>query len=479
MKKFLCLIALSAVFASCKKAELDLQPFNQIETASAFTTQTDVTLAINGMYNGLRTNANANANSYVNGTWNIIADVMADNVIVSSLGRQSLTFFGDWRYNADNTFNFFQTGYTIIRRANAILENIEAFPAGAFKDNTKGEALAIRAMVYLDMVRTYSKTFENASATDSTMAYITTTDAKILPSKESVKGFYNKVISDLTTALPLIGANNGVGRFNKTVVSGLLSRAYLYTGDFANCITAANAALGTTPVLPNIADFPKIWTDDTNNGVLFKVLNTVLDNVNTQGVNYFQIVGGLIKSEYVVEYNLNKKYLSNDVRTSSYIQTSLFNGVLQNHIVKYRSRSGAGVAGVVDAKVLRTAEVLLNRAEAYQRSGSDLNALADLNLLKANRYTGFINIVGLAGPALLAEILAERRLELAFESDRFWDLKRRNQPVVRDPNFGDRADGTGVKYIFTNLAAGDYRFQLPYPSTEVNFNKAFTQNPGY
>ena len=174
MKKLLYILALSVAFASCKKEELNLTPFNQIETASAFTTQTDVTLAINGMYTGLRTN------NYVNGTWNIIADALSDNLIISSLGRQTLTAFGDWRYTADNTFGFFGQGYVIVRRANAILENIDAFPAGAFKDNAKGEALALRAMIYFDMARVHSKTFENASPTDSTLSYITTTDAKIL-----------------------------------------------------------------------------------------------------------------------------------------------------------------------------------------------------------------------------------------------------------------------------------------------------------
>ncbi len=472
MKKIFYLLLLTLFFAGCKKTELELTPFNQIETSSAFKTEPDVTLALNGMYNGLR------VNNYVNGTWNIIADVMADNLIISSLGRQTLTTFGDWRYNADNTNGFFQTGYVITRRANAILENIDAFPAGAFKDNAKGEALALRAMVYLDMVRMYSKTFENAAATDSTMNYVTSTDAKILPVKEGVKGFYTKVIADLSAALPLIASSNGVGRLNKAAVSGLLSRAYLYTGDFTNCISASSAALGTTPVLPNLADFPKVWTDETNNGVLFKILNTVVDNLNTPGVNYFQIVGGLVKSEYVVDFNLRQLYTATDVRTSSYIQTSLFNGVNQNHVVKYRGRPGA-VLGVLDYKAVRTAEVLLNRAESYQRSGNDVLALADLNLLKSNRYSPFTNIVGLTGAALLAEIIKERRLEMAFEGDRFWDLKRRNQPVTRDANVGDRADGTGVKYIFTSLPASDYRFQLPYPSTEINFNTGFKQNPGY
>jgi len=471
MKKILFVLLAGVLITSCSKKELELTPFNRIETTQAFNTEADVNLALLGMYQGLR------ANNYVAGTWNILADVMSDNLIISSLGRQTLTVFGDWRYNGDNTTAFFAGGYAITVRANAILENIDKFPAGVFKDNVKGEALAMRALIYFDMTRMLGKTFENATAADSTLPYVISTDAKQLPSKEPVRGFYQKIVADLNAALPLINTNNGVGRLNKAAVNGLLSRVYLYMGDFVNCISAANAALGSTPVLPSRADFPLIWTDQTNNGVLFKVLNTVLDNNNAQGVNYYQTVGGLIRSEYVCEYNLRQMYVPSDIRTSAYIQTSLYNGVLQNHVIKYAGRPGA-VAGVVDSKVLRTAEVLLNRAEAYARSGNATLALADLNLLGANRYSSYTP-VALSGSALLDQILKERRLELAFEGDRFWDLKRRNQPVTRDPNFGDRADGTGVKYIFTSLPAGNHRFQLPYPSAEVNFNTKLKQNPGY
>jgi hypothetical protein len=70
-------------------------------------------------------------------------------------------------------------------------------------------------------------------------------------------------------------------------------------------------------------------------------------------------------------------------------------------------------------------------------------------------------------------------LELAFEGDRFWDLKRRNLPVERDGSKGERADGSGTPYVFASLPAGDHRFQLPFPQTEVNFNTNLKQNPGY
>lgn len=462
---------------SCKKSKLDVFPYNQIETSQAFNTEADVNLAVNGMYAGLRTSGSY----FVNGIWNIVADVLADNLIINQAGRQTLKTYGEWRYTGEDTYGLFQGGYTIVRRANAILENIDKFPQGAFKDNVRGQALALRGMVYFDMVRVYSKTYENATTADSTLPYVTSTDPTITPSKEAVKGFYDKVIADLEAAKAIIGSDNGIYQLNKNAVSGLLSRVYLYKGDWAACIAAANDALGASPNVASRANFPKIWTDDTNEGVLFKVRNTKLDNVNAQGVNYYQTVSGERKSEYVVAYDFMPLFAANDIRTTSYIQTSNFNGSTYNNVIKYNGRTNGDPAGVVDAKVIRTAEVLLNRAEAYFRSGNEPLAIADLELLKSNRYSSYDPSAddALSGQALLDEILLQRRLELAFEGDRFWDLKRRNQPVIRDAVHGEKANGSGTPYVFATLPAGDHRFQLPFPQTEINFNTNLTQNPGY
>ena len=484
--KYLIFAALLTTI-SCKKTELDLFPYNQIETSQAFNTETDVTLAINGMYAGLKTSGSY----FVTGVWNIMADVLADNLIPdrSGPGRGTLLTFSEWRYTGQSTYGLMQGGYTIIRRANAILENIDKFTDGSFKDNAKGEALALRAMVYFDMSRVYGKTYENASATDLVMPYVTSTDPTITPAKEPVKDFYEKVIADLEMAKGLIGNTNGLYRLNKSSVSGLLSRVYLYKGDMAACIAASNEALGSTPEVASIQNFPKIWIDDpsANSSLLFKVRNTTLDNINAQGVNYYQTVGGEKKAEYVITYDFRQLYTSDDIRTTTYLKESSFVGKNFTNVSKYNGRPGEP-DGVVDAKVLRVAEVLLNRAEAYYRSSpsNPTAALADLVLLKSNRYLNYdpTSATGngdeeLTGQALLNEIYLQRRLELAFEGDRFWDLKRRNLPVQRDAVHGDLTNGGGVPFVFTSLPAGDFKFQLPYPVDEVNFNTNFQQNPGY
>jgi len=472
MKKILFTVGTALVLlAGCKKSELELFPYNQVETTQAFNTEGDVKLAVNGMYAGIR-----NSGSYYSGTWNIFADVVADNLVLNNVGRLSQKSFYEWRYTGESTYGLFAGGYTIARRANAILENIVKLPKTTFTDNATGEALAIRAMTYFDMSRVYSKTYTNATDADLTVPYVTVTDPTITPSKEPVKGFYEKVIADLVQAESLISVDNGVGRLNKAAVAGLLSRVYFYKGDNANTVAAATRALGTAPNLPNIATFPAIWTDATEAGVLFKVKNTSVDNLNTLGVNYFQTVALGVKSEYTIDYSFFQQFAANDVRKTAYTQTSAYNGILQNHVIKYKGRAGQP-AGVVDAKVIRTAEVLLNRAEANY-AVNQTAALADLVLLKSNRYTGYVPEV-LSGPALLAEIQKQRRLELAFEGDRFFDIKRRNAPIQRDAVHGENADGTGKPPVFATMEAGDKRFLLPFPQAELNFNKNFTQNPGY
>jgi hypothetical protein len=472
MKKILFTVGTALVLlGACKKSDLELLPYNQVATTEAFNTEGDVKLAVNGMYAGLRTST-----SYYSGTWNIFADVLADNLVLNNSGRLSLKSFYEWRYTGESTYDLFNQGYTITRRANAIIENIGKLPKTAFTDNATGEALALRAMTYFDMSRVYSKTYTNATDADVTVPYVTTTDPSITPAKEPVKGFYDKVIADLVQAEGLINASNGVGRLNKAAVAGLLSRVYFYKGDNVNTIAAASRALGTTPNLPNIATFPSIWTDASESGVLFKVKTTSIDNLNSLGVNYFQTVTAGIKSEYTIDYSFFQLFANNDVRKTAYTQTSAFNNVLQNHVIKYKGRIGQP-AGVVDAKVIRTAEVLLNKAEAEYFT-DPAAALADLVLLKSNRYTGYVPEV-LAGPALLAEIQLQRRLELAFEGDRFFDLKRRNAPINRDAVHGENADGTGKPPVFPTMQASDIRFLLPIPQSEINFNKNLTQNPGY
>ncbi len=75
--------------------------------------------------------------------------------------------------------------------------------------------------------------------------------------------------------------------------------------------------------------------------------------------------------------------------------------------------------------------------------------------------------------AAITAIMEERFKELAYEGHRFWDLRRRNLPVVR--LVADLAQVNAT----TTLAAGNFRFVLPIPQTEMQANPLMVQNAGY
>jgi hypothetical protein len=119
----------------------------------------------------------------------------------------------------------------------------------------------------------------------------------------------------------------------------------------------------------------------------------------------------------------------------------------------------------------------LNKAEAQYELGLETEALATLDELRAQRFTGFTS-PGESGQALEDAIQFERRVELCFEGHRFFDLKRRGESVERSDN-GDIIDGSGTPAEVQTLAAGDFRFQFPIPVAEINANPNMVQNPGY
>ncbi len=473
MRKFTLTAALVAVLglSGCDK-ELNLAPYNSITVDQAFATTTDFANAINGMYSGFLGAA------YYGGDMIILPDLLADNLIISQRGRLTNRAFSEYLYSGETTSGLYFAAYIPVLRANAVLENLEKLPDATLRPNYRGEALAVRALAHFDLLRLYGKGYLSAGADDLGIAYTTSTDATQKPSREPVKAGYDKVVADLVEAEGIISASNGVGRLNKTAVNGLLSRVYLYRGEWQKAADAAAKALAVSPSVATIAELPALFKDATENGVLFK-LRVVDKDAISVGVNYSQSSATGIRSEYVVDYDLYQKYAKNDVRLAAGISTSSFSGTPYNHIAKYLGRA-TGNANVVDIKVLRTAEVVLNRAEALYKLSKDADALAELNKLRVNRYTGFDATKATeTGDDLLAAINLERRLELAFEGHRFFDLKRNNRPVARNLKFGDLADGKGITYVNGGLAINDPKFQLPIPQSEINANTNIRQNPGY
>jgi len=456
--------------SSCDE-ELELFPLDAIATDLGFNNETDFDNALRGVYSGFRRSGYYGATSGAPSIY-FIPDVITDNVIINSNGRRSRETFYDWRYDEDNSSEvFWLSAYKVIQRANLILENVDNLEDGAIKDKVRGEALAARGLAHFDLAKFYAASPNQGSGEG--IPYVTATDASLLPARNTLEETYTNIIKDLTDASTSIAETNGGGRINKNVVMGMLSRIYLFMGDYNKSLEAANSVSGVSEISRD--NFLDLWKDATDESVLWKLEIVDSDNVSI-GVAWLQESPDGIRSEYNVDFSLFQLYNDNDIRKEVYFETSDFAGVTYNHIVKYRGRF-SGDANVVDAKILRYSEVLLNKAEAMAELGMEEGALSALDELRVNRYADFVSNQE-TGQALKDAISLERRLELAFEGHRFFDLKRKGLGITRS-SFGDRADGTGQEAEFKELPAGNHRFNMAVGTTERSANPNMSQNPGY
>jgi hypothetical protein len=237
-----------------------------------------------------------------------------------------------------------------------------------------------------------------------------------------------------------------------------------------------NDAAAAGHVLANTNNFGSIWLDGDDPGtteVLFRVRIIDADGIPI-GVGYEQSSPAGVKPEYCVDNAFYKLFTNNDVRKAAYTAPTVFNSLNFIYVSKYFGRA-TGAANTVDFKALRLGEVYLNRAEANYNLGKTANSLADLNTLRSGRYNNFV-LGAEVGTNLYNAILLQRRLELAFEGSRFFDIKRLNLAIQRS-NFGDQAGGAGLSAPVPFIAAGSSLFQMSIPQYEINANPNIIQNP--
>ena len=481
-------LSVSLFLVNCTNEDFEVLP-NHLDTpATVYSSESNFRLAVDGAYDSFKAVYSGDTGNSV-----ILADILADNLIINPQGRGTNRSAYEWSYTQQDgsVTTLYSNAYFVISRANVVLDNIGNVPYTSYMKNIEAEAKAIRAIAHFDLVRAYSKIPTQSADANGTLgiAYVTTYDPLIKTTRDAtVSTTYSKIIADLEDALTKINTTNGdIGRLNKTSVLGYLSKVNLYKGDYDKAVSYGELCLAsTTATVGSSTNFVNVWRDASDDGELFSLRNSsisALDNI-TVGVAYNQNSSG-VRSESNVNYDLFLKYSVpgvTDLRKTAYIITAPYSSTLYNHVNKYRVRTGSSLAGVVDVKMLRMADVYLTLAEAHMKSTSPnaTRSLQLLNSLRTQRYTPFIAGTE-AGSALLTAIYNERRLEMAFENDRFWTLKRLGLPVSRS-SYGSSVSGGGVDApsgATLILPASSHRFVLPIPQDAINLNPAIQQNPGY
>lgn len=507
IKKFLVIITLTTLFTGCSEDFLSQTDPNAVAAKDYFQSENDVLLAVNGVYQSLRSSNNIGENS------GLYTDERSDdagrNDNQSNAGEPFQ--FNDFSILPSNTYlkSHWLSLYQTITRCNQVTSNIDkvTFVVPANKDQYNAEVKFIRALTYFHLVRKWG------DVPLITKQLNTTGEIASNTFREKKEKVYEQIVADLKEAvssgLPNQQPLTGKGRVSKAAANALLGQVYLTmatTLDQGNRTTNLNnaktylkaaydmRAFGNLKEIP-YADVFDVNKKSTNAEIIFQIVNkqgdlnyssSIAANNQAKGETINSLkpssgVGGNVKADLVKEYE------DNDLRKDFSIKYANDASVKDWYITKFRDASAAaGTSGYGgnDWPLLRYADVILMLAEVNLYLGDEASAIQYLNLVRerANmpNYQTSLNNENYSKkfPTLKLAILHERRVELAFEHHRWFDLLRffTSAELVTYMQTKSQADYGTAKV--SNFGTKDYYFPIPFDEYKLNPEKMY-QNPGY
>ncbi|MDP4261571.1 MAG: RagB/SusD family nutrient uptake outer membrane protein [Bacteroidota bacterium] len=466
--KYMILIGAAGLLflASCKKKFLDLNPYDALAQDQAIVDEPGMQAAVLGLYSNMRS-----SNLYGR-SLPLYGDLMADNAFISTTNSNRYIAEFNFTYISTNanSRDTWGTAYNSILRANNIINAPITTPNSP---QLKGEALAMRALMYFDLVTWFAKPYTvdpNADGVPILLKY----DAFAKPSRAKVSDVYAQIDADLAAAFSqMTSTTKNSSYVTKYAARALQARVALFKGDWAAAKTAALDVITnggyTLATAPNFINYWKNPAPVSNKlETIFEITSDAVNNNGTNALAYFYDQSGY--GDAIGADDLYNQYTATDVRRGLFI-TGTRAGLTVRIVNKYSNTGNA--ADKDDTKVIRLAEVLLTLAEAYQRTGDDTNAKLYLNQLAMQRDPAFTGYTS-TGAQLLSDIILERRKELAFEGMRYLDLLRLNQDLNR---VNINSNYVGITPV--SVPATNFRRIFPIPQAERDANPNISQNTGY
>lgn len=348
--------------------------------------------------------------------------------------------------------------YSRIYVCNSVLQGLEENKlVGQQSDYIKGQALVFRAASYLDGVQIWSPVYNKQTAsTDFGMVLRLDPDMNIPSSRSSVQQTYDRILKDLSDALPILPTTSAVATLpNKAAAYGLLARTHLILGNYTDAMENAEKAF---ELRNQLIDFNGL-NPSTNFPI--PVVNQISQEIVFQTRMYSSDVNNLDIAR--ITPSLYSLYDDGDLRKTIYFR--------KGDDGDYRFKgTHMGHTGVIAS--ITTSELLLIIAECNARLDKLAEAANALNKLlvkrwDVNRFTPYTftdkNIA-------MNIILNERRKELVFRGLRWTDLKRLN----RD-GYNITLTKTVGGQTFT-LLPNDLRYAIAIPESIIEIS-SIPQNP--
>ncbi len=393
----------------------------------------------------------------------IFGDFRADNAFFDETPFTDFDEFGTNSLTSSMTNDFFRPFYSALYKsilsANAVIEN-------SAKPTEVGEAKFVRALAYFKLVQVFGDVTVNLSASPDF------TDGASLVRQPKAQVYSDVIVPDLQDAMGALESSSAAaagGRATRNAAQALLGKVYLSMGEYALAASELKSVMDGADAA-GIAlqeNFGDVFgaENDLNPEIIFATQMSSTVQISSFGgetfVNWY--VGANTKADPLDGAPIDQDLIDAFAASSGDLRTAL---TLDSTTVSTKYDEATG--NDQDWIEVRLADVILLRAEAMNENGSsadDVLALLDPIRTRA----GLASLVGTAATQseVRQAILNERRLELACEGQRWFDLVRADaaQPGILSAEMGQ-------------TISSDYHV-FPIPNTEVTSFDEIEQNPGY
>lgn len=479
--KILISALLVMIFNSCEEF-LDLRPSSEtiaVENNSSdsafYKTASEVEAALAGVYSDFR-------NEYYELDYFVNGDAQSDDCYA---GADNPANFQIDDYNIDATNSNVSRDwaylYSTIGKANTVIDNVNDVDDPNLTAERKaeiiGEASFIRAFNYFQLVQLWGDV-------PLVLESIRTFDLDILPflfpPRATTSEVYAQIIADLETALataPVSAINKNY--VTKGAVNAMLAKVYatMEPHDWNKVLKYCNDVIAGPYSL--LSDYEKLWDNTQENSAesIFEINYEGTSSSGNWGVSMFR---GLDWKKFNIPSNdlVAAFDAENDTirKNSSIIWLDVSGKWSDSHwpqtnypfVNKWRNFTSPSPQNYI---FIRLADIILLKAEALNEL-NDVDGAADL----VNQIRNRVNLPDTPADTqeeMRLAIEKERRLELAFEGHRWYDLKRTGRAIEvinSVTNFG----GVSQSYNLTTN-----KLVWPIPQSELDKNSKLTQNPGY
>jgi hypothetical protein len=477
-----CAVAFSLIASSCENTYLDTVPTASVDAASAYATTKNAAAAINGIYRALIVRYLSSQGHSGHPAMMIILDHLGEDLIIGTTAAS--WHVGETRWTAHRSDTNVMTRfpyemyYRVIGNANIAIANIDnAVGTQAEKDQLKGEALALRAWSYFNLVQLYGKRYDAAAKPNAQLGVplVLTPTTEGLP-RATVEEVYTQINKDLTQAAGLLKtARSFKSHINLEVTKGILARVALTQQNWAEARTGFTlmSEAQYQDGFQDISNPEWMWGFDhlEDQSEFFGGYHSYIScNYNSTVIRtYPKVVNSLLYNQIPTTDVRSKMWVKAPTAANSVVPPGGVRVAYLNQ--KFRLPGTPSTSAMGDVPYMRAAEMYLIEAEAKAKLGQDANAAKVLFDLVTKRDASY-KLSTSTGTKLLDEIYFNRRVELWGEGFRFFDLKRLNQALNRN---GTNAIAS-IAVLF-DMPAGDKQWEFLFPRRELDSNKALTQNP--